>query len=312
MTPAWPARPVSPGTMTAKSPQNRQGHAQDRPPAVPPASPCDHVCLTLGSHSKIILAGFTGLRPEPVTHRDSGHHSPNVHTGPHPPDRCFAEAKCARHSSRCHCSSRWRLPRQDCTTGAAPARSSSQRGQPGVRRPKAGPPHVCFVVPIPEPYTRRTAVSSNRPYVVQDLLSAGPRGAAGHSIAPSYVSRVRNQRHATTGCTVCGTRAGPSRTHARAPSWASRRPRSDQAARGQLGPGSPRGARGPAARQVNSYHPIGTVGFSTRLAPSDIPRFSRLSAPVLSVLWWFSGCVVHGIRRAETLRYICAYLPGLR
>lgn len=34
------------------------------------------------------------------------------------------------------------------TTGAAPASSSSQRGHPGVLRPKAGPPHVCLVVAI--------------------------------------------------------------------------------------------------------------------------------------------------------------------
>jgi len=35
-------------------------------------------------------------------------------------------------------------PRQ--ATGAAPASSSSHRGQPGVLRPKEGPPQVCLVV----------------------------------------------------------------------------------------------------------------------------------------------------------------------
>lgn len=86
----------------------------------------------------------------PPPHR---YHSPNVHTGPQPPERCRADLKCSLISRERCASSDARVGRlrQGCATAGAPASSSSQRGQPGVFRPHAGPPQVCFVVVITAP-----------------------------------------------------------------------------------------------------------------------------------------------------------------
>jgi len=82
-------------------------------------------------------------RPPPSPHL---YHSPNVHTGPQPPERCRSLAKCAAISRQRWASSDLVVLRH--RTGAAPAASSSQRGQPGVFCPNTGPPQVCLVVAI--------------------------------------------------------------------------------------------------------------------------------------------------------------------
>src|SRR5690606_2837586 len=66
------------------------------------------------------------------------HQSPYVHTTPQP---CVRQLW--RRISAARCSS-WRRVVPCHWTGAAPAVSSSQRGQPSIRRPKFGP-WVCFV-----------------------------------------------------------------------------------------------------------------------------------------------------------------------
>lgn len=74
------------------------------------------------------------------------YHSPKVHTGPHPPDKCLWLVKCAVTSRALAASSTLRS-RTFQTTGAAPLFNSSHRGQPASLLPKFAP-WLCFVVMV--------------------------------------------------------------------------------------------------------------------------------------------------------------------
>lgn len=76
------------------------------------------------------------------------YHSPNVQTGPQPPDKCLWLRKWLCISAKCRAFSSLRIVEAHLT-GLAPASSSSQRWQPEVLRPNTGPfplLHVCLVV----------------------------------------------------------------------------------------------------------------------------------------------------------------------
>lgn len=66
--------------------------------------------------------------------RAHSYHSPKVQTGPHPPVRCLCDWKCSRISLHA-CASRC-LNDGAHSRGAAPFRSSWQRGQFASLRPK--------------------------------------------------------------------------------------------------------------------------------------------------------------------------------